>query len=189
MINYKSSTLNKANPHGKPQGFKKVLDKKNQFPLIIILIVVAVVLGLAIYKQHKPQPSVLPPTESTVPKLMSPDLTQDEKAVLNPPSPDAPAAEKDIHDALAAKLSKESDSLDITNCRSDPLVVRIKINENLKVKNNDNIDRKLIIDDTHIYEIAKNSTTSIKVDFGHGVGLYGYICEGIGLTGFILVTP
>lgn len=161
--------------------------KKIQLPLIIILLVVALVLGQAIYKQHNPQP--LPPSKPDVPKLMPPDLTADEKAVLIPPSPDAPSAEREKHDALAAKLAKESDSLDITNCHSNPLVLRIKINKNLKVKNSDNIDRKLIFDDTHEYLISKNSTTTVKVDFGKGAGLYGYICEGIGLTGFILVTP
>lgn len=159
--------------------------KKNQLPLIIILLVVALLLGQAIYKQHMPQP----PAEPVAPSLIPSDLTEDEKAVLNPPSPDAPAAEREKHDALAEKLSKESDSLDITNCRSNPLVLRIKNNENLKVKNSDNIDRNLIFDDTHKYQIAKNSTTNLKVDFGHGVGLYGYVCQGVGLTGFILVTP
>jgi len=167
--------------------------KKIQLPLIIILLAVALVLGQAIYKQQSPQPSKesLPreTNSSNLPKLLPPDLTADEKAVLNPPSPDAPAAEREKHSALAAKLSKESDSLDITNCRSNPLVLRIKINKNLIVKNSGNIDRKLIFDDTHKHQIAKNSTTNIKVDFGHGVGLYGYICEGVGLTGFILVTP
>ena len=153
----------------------------------------AIVLGQAIYRQRSPQPSKesLPKetNSSNLPKLLPSDLTEDEKAVLNPPSPDAPAAEREKHDALAAKLAKESDSLDITNCRSKPLVLRIKINKNLKVKNSDNIDRKLIFDDTHKYQIAKNSTINLNVDLGHGVGLYGYICEGVGLTGFILVTP
>lgn len=159
--------------------------------MTIILLVIAVVLGQAIYKQYKPQianePSLKQKDSSSLLKLIPSDLTEDEKAVLKPPPPNAPVAEREKHDALATKLSKESDSLDVTNCRSNPLVLRIKINENLKVKNNDNIDRKLIIDDAHIYEIAKNSTTSIKVNFGHGAGLYGYVCEGIGLTGFILV--
>lgn len=161
--------------------------KKNQLPLIIILLVPAIILGQAIYKQHNPQPSSRSVVSSS--KLMPTDLTEDEKAVLHPPSLDAPSTEKEKHDALAVKLSKEGDSLDITNCGSNPLVLRIEINENLKVKNSDNIDRKLIFDDTHEYQIAKNSTTNLKVDFGHGVGLYGYICEGVGLTGFILVTP
>ncbi len=149
----------------------------------------ALVLGQAIYKKYKPQASTKPHLEPVAPKLMPSDLTDDEKALLSPPGPDAPSAERDKHDALAAKLSKESDTLDITNCRSNPLVLRARINQNLQVKNKDSIDRKLIFDDTHKYTISKNTTTSIKVDFGKRAGLYGYICEGVGLTGFILVTP
>lgn len=152
------------------------------------MLVPAIVLGKAIYKQNNPKPS----PESVAPKLsnlMPSELTEDEKAVLAPPSPDASAEERDKHTSLATKLSKESDNLDITNCSSNPLVLRIKNNKNLKVKNSDDVPHMLILDDSHKYQIAKNSTTDLKVDFGHGIGLYGYICEGVGLTGFILVTP
>lgn len=170
---------------------KKINYKKKQFLLIIILLIIAVVLGYAIYKQQDPKspsvPDVSIPTPSVSTQISS-ALNADEKAVLNPPPSDASPAEREEHDALAAKLSKESDNLDITNCRPNPLVLRIQINKNLKVKNSDNINHKLIFDDTHQYQIPKNSTIDIKVDFGHGAGLYGYVCEGVGLTGFILVT-
>ena len=166
--------------------------KKTQFPLIIILLIVALFLGQAIYKQRS-MPSPPKPASQHVssysPKLMPSDLTREEKDVLTPPSASASQEEKDKHDALAAKLSKESETLDIANCRPNPLVLRIKINQNLKIKNNENIDHKLIFDDTHQYKILKNSTTTVETDFGHGAGLYGYVCEGVGLTGFILVIP
>ena len=159
--------------------------------LTIILIAIALVLGYAIYSQRiANQPKLTPERSlSPSPKLLPSELTEQEKTLLNPPSSDAPQEERDKHDALAAKLSKESDSLDITDCHSNPLVVRAKINQDLTLKNKEDIDRKLIFDADHQYSIPKNSTTTIKVDFGKGPGLYGYVCEGVGLTGFILVTP
>lgn len=86
--------------------------KKNHLILIIILLVVAIVLGQAIYKQNNSKSS----SESIAPrssKLIPPDLTEDEKAVLNPPSPDASAEEREKHNALAGKLSKESDTFSL----------------------------------------------------------------------------
>jgi len=157
-----------------------------------LLVLIAIVLGYAIYQQSLSSPATIdesPVSSKKNIKPLPPDLSEDEKALLTPPSPDAPQSEKEEHDALAAKLSKESDVLDITNCRSNPLVLRAKINQNLKVENKDNIDRKLIFDDAHQYLILKNGAATVKVDFGKGAGLYGYVCEGVGLTGFILVTP
>lgn len=168
----------------------KYSAKITRLILTIILIIVALVLGYLIYLQRFPNhPSAPKPTLTSLPKLLPSDLTEEERILLIPPATDAPRFEKDKHDALAEKLSKESDTLDITNCRSNPLVLRARINQNLTVKNEENLDRKLIFDDDHQYPIPKNSTTTLKVDFGKGVGLYGYVCEGVGLTGFILVTP
>jgi len=103
--------------------------RRIQSLLTIILIAIALVLGYAIYSQRiANQPKLTPERSlSPLPKLLPSDLTEQEKTLLNPPSSDVPQEERDKHDALAAKLSKESDSLDIADCHSNPLVVRAKI--------------------------------------------------------------
>ena len=153
--------------------------------------IVALFLGHAIYKQKFQQSGESKSKQmaaSNSPKAIPSGFTSEERDVLKSPPQNAPQADIDKHFALASKLSKESDTLDIANCRSNPLVLRIGLNKNLKIVNNENIDHRLIFDEDHQYKISKNNTTTVKTDFGRGPGLYGYVCEGVGLTGFILVT-
>jgi len=158
--------------------------------LIIILVITAVVLGVFIIK---PSGLKLPSFENKVSKsepkqnAIPANLTEEEKKLLAVPPPDAQRAEIEAHIALGAKLAKEADVLEVTDCKPKPLVFKVKEKRNFKVLNKDKIDHTLIIDEEHKYAIASEETTEIKADFGKPPGLYGYVCEGVGLTGFIFV--
>lgn len=167
--------------------------------LIIVLVVTALTLGVFIINpsglklpsfENKASKSEL--EQDSVPdtpksRLMPANLTEEEKKLLTVPSPDASEEEINAHIALGEKLAKEGDTLEITDCKPKPLVLRVKEKTNFKVLNNDKIDHTLIIDDDHKYPISAGETTEIKADFGKPPGLYGYVCEGVGLTGFIFV--
>lgn len=158
--------------------------------LIAILSVTAIVLGVLIIK---PSGLKLPSFENKVSKselerkAIPADLTEEEKDLLTVPSSDASKEEIEAHIALGAKLAKEAEVLEITDCEPKPLVLKVKEKAMFKVFNKDNIDHTLIIDPEHKYALSAQKTTEIKADFGKPPGLYGYVCEGVGITGFIFV--
>lgn len=160
--------------------------------LITILVVTALTLGIFIINpsgfklpsfEKKKSPN---PTPSTS-RLLPTNLTEEEKKLLTVPPPDASKAEIEAHIALGAKLAEEGNVLEITDCKPKPLVFKVKEKTNFKVSNKDKIDHTLIIDDDHKYPIPAKETSQIRADFGKPPGLYGYVCEGVGLTGFIFV--
>lgn len=158
--------------------------------LIIVLVITALVLGVFIIKpsglklpSFENKASKLEPEQNAIPA----NLTEEEKKLLTVPPPEAERSEIETHLALGAKLAKKADVLEITNCKPKPLVFKVKEKRNFKVLNKDKIDHTLIIDEEHKYAIAAGETKQIKADFGKPPGLYGYVCEGVGLTGFIFV--
>jgi len=167
--------------------------------LIVILIVTAIVLGVKIIDPSWLQmPTFEKDVSKSEPKQESSqseypaipireDLTEEEKDLLTVPSSDAPKDEIEAHIALGAKLAKEAEVLEITDCEPKPLVFKVKEKAMFKVFNKDDIDHTLIIDPEHKYPLPRQETTEIKADFGKPPGLYGYVCEGVGLTGFIFV--
>ncbi len=167
--------------------------------LIIVLVITALTLGVLIIKpsglklssfENKTPKSELKrdsvPDASTT-RLIPANLSKEEKKLLTVPPPDASEEEINAHIAIGEKLAKEADILEITDCKPKPLVLKVKEKTNFKVLNNDKIDHTLIIDEEHKYPILGGETTEIRADFGKPPGLYGYVCEGVGLTGFIFV--
>ncbi|MBI2013342.1 MAG: hypothetical protein HYS87_00700 [Candidatus Colwellbacteria bacterium] len=109
--------------------------------------------------------------------------------VLNTPGQDATDEERRQHFELAAMLAEEADLLDITGCKADPVVLKLTDQETFGVKNDDIVPHVLRISDEIEFTVEANSTTGLKADFGHGVGLYGYGCDGsTGAIGLFLVT-
>jgi plastocyanin len=68
-------------------------------------------------------------------------------------------------------------------------VLQVKQGSELEFKNMDNINHKITFDSENIYEIEANSSKNIKIEFKYGTGDYGYVCEGVGLTGFLHIVP
>lgn len=168
----------------------KNLASKSKFKLVI-LIVVAILLLAAINNQRKTQKSTpsSSPNLSTQPKLLPSNLTEDERFILNPPPVDASRSAKDQHAQTVAKLAKVGDTLEIKDCQPTPLVLQVKQGSQLKINNQDNIKHKITLDEEHSYELPANNTLTIKIEFKYGTGDYGYICQGVGLVGFLHVSP
>ena len=164
----------------------KILTKNLSYILIFGLILITLILGYAIGKQYVNTQTTPTPSPS-VSKLLPTDLTLDERSLLSPPGPGAPELEIEKHASLAAKLSQESNTLDITGCRAKPISLRIKLGTNLDIKNSDEVIHKISIDESHQYTLKPKSQMNIKAEFSRSTGLYGYLCEGVGLIGFILV--
>lgn len=178
-----------------------------EYKIISFLAVIALVLGAAIFQQTRPQgvnqsseetevaaPSPTSQSQATSSAQRRPlpeNLTEDEKAVLDPPSLDAPADEKQAHYNLAVKLAQTASNLDLNKCsKPNPLVMKITNGENFTAKNSDTVEHTIVIDQDHHYAVAPGGSATIKADFGHGLGVYGYLCDNVpGVVGFFLVTP
>lgn len=167
------------------------LVHKRNFKLVI-LVAAAILLLVAISKQQKIKQSASPspsPNISTQPKQLPTTLTEDERSILNPPSVDASRSAKDQHAQTVAKLAKEGNTLEIKDCKPNPLVLQVKQGSDFKINNNDSVDRKITFDEDHVYKIPANNKLTIKAEFKYGTGDYGYICEGTGLVGFLHIAP
>lgn len=99
-----------------------------------------------------------------------------EEAVLIFPEDDADQEAREAHFDLAQSMAQRSDTLDITGCNVDPLVLELTAGQPLNVVNNDSEPHIISID--RDYEIAANSQKELVFNFDFGVGLYGYGCDG-----------
>lgn len=180
---------------------------KNQQFLTALLIIIALILGYAIFKQSNDKQATLIPSPSSYLAAKSnpssasssakqrrelpANLSDDEKALLNPPAPDAPKEEKDKHFALVVKLAQEAPALELNQCsKPQPIDLKLKQNQPFQVNNSDTADHTIVIDQNHHYLIPAKGSIKITPDFGHGLGAYGYLCDDLaGVVGFFLVTP
>jgi hypothetical protein len=157
--------------------------------ILIILVLAAVILGVNLYKQRNPAQPTSTPNPSTTNQLLPDTLTEDERILLAPPPAEASQGAKDLHAATVAKLAKSAPYLEIKDCKPNPLVLEIKQGSDLEIRNNDGVKRRLIFDEENDAIIEPNDKTTIKVEFKYGSGDYGFVCEGVGLTGFLHITP
>ena len=146
------------------------MQEKNKFAIVAVL-VVAVIVSYLIYASLTP-----PPEESATEKVLSRQLTGEEKAVLNFPAADAPEEVKREHFELASKLAEVSPTLDVTDCNLQPLVLSAEIERDLTLKNTSIYDVEVYIEGKN-YIVPPEDEIVIKAGFGKGGGLYGYSCN------------
>lgn len=162
------------------------LETRNSKFKIIALVGIAVLLLVGINNQQKAKTSPAPSPQA---KLMPSNLSEDEKFILNPPSPDASASAKQKHAQTVAKLALVRNQVEIKDCQPTPLVLQVKQGSEFTVKNSDNTSHTLTFDEDHNFKIPANGLTTIKAEFKYGTGDYGYVCEGVGLVGFLHIIP
>src|SRR3989344_1909630 len=158
------------------------LKYKKLLPVILLGIGLLLIVALSNQKTEKPLPS---PTPSFQLRTLPSNLTEEEKFILTPPSADASTSAKQKHAEAVAKLAKDGSLVEIKDCQPSPLVLNIKQDSEFKINNKDNITHKIVIDSEHIYEIPAMGSLSIKARFKYGTGDYGYVCEDVGLVGFL----
>lgn len=173
------------------------------FGIILILLGVAVVLGYAIYRQTMAPPlseeKAAPPESvpsAQAPEIVQPqntgdELTEEQRAVLATPAPNASEAEKQKHFQLAQSLAKSASYLDITKCSlAEPLVLKIEQGRKFIARNEDVVEHVIVMDAKRTFSVPSKGTKEITADFGHGPGLYGFGCDTVPhAVGMFLVTP
>ncbi len=181
------------------------VSEKKLVWIIIILALVAVGLGFAIYKQgfldrFLPQNSATSKSSSNTaakqasnskPKRPLPEgLSEEELALMTPPGQTASEAQRNAHYQIGKKLAKEASALQLNKCNGpSPLDMKLVNGQEFDVVNSDTSDHTIIIGEKK-FTVKANSTETFKADFGRGNGLYGYICDDLsGVAGFFFVTP
>ena len=167
-----------------PEARKKIDSK------VLILGSIAILLAIAIFNQQKAKLSTLNSAFSPSPSAQSstyPQMTDDERLILYPPAVDASKSAKQKHAQTVKKLAKEGSILEIKNCQPTPLVLQVKIGSKFIVKNSDSVAHTILIDEEHQYQIPANGNIEVTAQFKYGTGDYGYVCQGVGLTGFLHV--
>lgn len=157
--------------------------------LITILLGVAITLGYAIYLQKKHQPPVAAIASTPTPSASSREA---DEAFLLSITDQSSEEDKRKHYLLASRMAQESAELKIKDCKVDPLVLRAKNNQMIKVKNEDAIAYNLGFNQTVMVAVPPNSTKEFPATFGSGPALYGYgyQCEqNATRKAFVLVVP
>lgn len=163
---------------------------------IIILVAVAVVLGVFIFKPNLPKnisqsPTVSPSGLAT--SQIDRNLTGDEKKLLTQvPTKSSSQEELMAHYNLAVKLAVISSQLEIGNCETKPLVLKVKDGSSFTIKNSSDKDRAISFDADNTIYVPAGKTHVQQVKFKNGPGLYGYGCDFPDIRqtgGFVLVEP
>ena len=168
-------------------------EQNNKYKIIAgVLVLVALGLGLSIYKQNTPQTdNSTKPTSSSLSVSKDAELTADEKKLFNPPATTAPAADKKAHYELALRMSTESDALEIKNCVATPVVIRVRLGSTFSVKNAGSSEIDFGFGEK--VKIAPGASAPVKADFKNGVGVYGFGCSDTKavsrLIGYVMVMP
>lgn len=178
-------------------------EKKDRSSFVIVgLLVLAVILGIAIFFQNKPSSvsrsnsgDVAKSTKSqgksfkNIPRRPTPiGLTADEKKILTPPNGDASKSDKDAYLKFISALAKKTDVLDLNNCvKPSPLVMQLAPNQNFKITNSDKVDHTIYLYNDHSFKVPAGKTISAKADFIKN-GYVAYRCDDkSGVVGDFLI--
>ena len=100
------------------------------------------------------------------------------ESILNFPPPDASDADRQAHAELVFSAAEDTDVLDITACKADPIVTRIATGDSILVKNDDDGDHVIKFMNLE-FRIEANSEKEITFDFDKGTGIYGFGCDSV----------
>jgi len=146
----------------------------------VILVIVAAGLGIAIIRSStRVTSSFAPePTSESVPNPQtSTELTGDEKRILEIPdgsNPEALAAYGD----LISQAAIEASEIKLIDCNTSPLAVKGKLSSIVKFINESDKEAQIAFDADHLYAVPASGQINVTLDFGKGVGIYGYSCNG-----------
>lgn len=135
--------------------------------LIIPLLVVLVLSGYILYTHF---------TTPVIPEKIWGVYSQKELEVVNLPKSDA-EAKKNNFDLIQSVARDSSGILDISNCIPQPLVLKVRLGDQIELRNKTMFDTSIEVDNEHTYTVNAGNRLTIPADFGHGHGIYSYTCK------------
>lgn len=157
---------------------------KNLFLLGSILLIILVGLwGYYFYNiryQKNSTPTSTQQTTTTTQTLSQQTISFDDESSLlkyiELPNPTQAQTAK-FFEGLS-KFAKEDNTVTISQCKTTPIAVKVKLGMDIKVVNTNKVDYTLLRATTK-YNLPAEQTITIKTDFGGGA--HGYRCDGKGI--------
>ena len=121
----------------------------------------------------------------------SPISAKDHKVILAFPDSKASGDERAAYNALVARLARDANTLLVSGCSPDPLVMHVSLAKDFTIRNTDSVKRRVFFQEPTM-EIPPNGSVIIHPSkvFTHGPGNYGYFCDGSSdINGVFFVTP
>ena len=108
-----------------------------------------------------------------------PNITDEQlRSYIRYPLPEtASDSQKNDYRNMIAYYSQPGDLFVSQDCTTTPVIVRVKLGENLTVRNEDSVAHTLKFNNNKTVTVQPSSTTIMKVDFQEGYGGYGYNCD------------
>jgi len=162
--------------------------------LTIALILIVLLLGFWLY-QKMSMTSIADPINNSGNNMVPPgqslsNLSDDERAALTFPSPNATQAELSQYTAVVTKVAVETDVLAIgKNCSASPVVLKTNLisGKKITINNTDSVAHRIAFNSSTAYDVVAGGRAEVSVASisGGKAGLYGYGCDnsssGIGL--------
>lgn len=159
--------------------------------ILVILLVTALVLGYLLYQKVHTKPQMFlqdqeiengtsEPVVQYIPVDPSglPPLSEDEQAVLNPPSTGATEEEFRAHALRVEKMGMASGELGIgAGCRISPIVLKTQLGKEMTFKNYDTVPHTIFFNERLSFAVPANASITVPVGFEKGAGIYGYGCD------------
>lgn len=162
--------------------------------LIIVLLIVALGLGVAIYSKRD-KTDVKPSQNSGVTEnsneiAVGENLTDEEKVLLYSPGVENKEEEAQVFFGLVNKLAVAGNKIVINDCNAVPVVLKIGFNSTFTVENVGKKDINFGIGDEKVM-VRAGQSQNIKASYKNGPGVYGYGCDDPTLNrsvGMLLIT-
>ena len=149
----------------------------NKLTIAFVIIVAAFIVYFSFFARTNP---VVPTSlEQQTPSARSQVLdTSPEYQFLNFQSAGASPEDQKKHNDQVVQRAKESDHLSITECKADPLVLKVRAGTSFQIKNNDAIMHYISFGSTHIELPASKAITIIPAKTFAGMsGSVAYYCD------------
>ena len=168
--------------------------------VLVMLVLVALVLSYFLYQRMKqtdtttannPAPKGTPTQTAPKPTIggqaqgnnpsgtpTNRPLSEDERAVLNYPSPNVTPEAWTKYLGLVQKIAVETDTLTIgKGCSVSPIVLKTKLGKKVTLKNTDGVSHSIGLSPKRFFEIPANATFDMPVDFDGKASIYAYGCD------------
>lgn len=92
-----------------------------------------------------------------------------------------PGASTNVVSAFWKSITKKAvktDTVDVTNCRPDPKIAGFTLGKLIALTNSGDSPLTLRISDKTTLVIPGKGKLDTEADFGHGYGIYDYLCNG-----------
>lgn len=166
---------------------------------IVVLAIIAVVLGYNIYKQQLAYKQTLTQKQTVIPKKqlrptppsqtssVSNTMSEDRQKIATYPGPSAPDDQKKELSRIIEKNVQVSDTLNVTQCNTTPLVLQTIKGADIKLVNDDSVVRSIMFGPGKQYDVPIKKTLTIKPDLNNGINFYRCNLTGSPIVGIVLI--